>query len=49
MVRVSVACPVPPVLVAEMATAKAPAVVGVPIISPVAVLMLNSAGKPVAA
>ena len=48
MVRVSVALPVPPALVALMVTVYVPAVVGVPEISPVLVLTVKPAGSPVA-
>ena len=48
MVRVSVALPVPPALVALMVTLYVPAVVGVPEISPVLVLTVKPAGSPVA-
>ena len=48
MVRVSVALPVPPALVALMVTLYVPAVVGVPEISPVLVLTVKPAGGPVA-
>ncbi len=44
----SVAVPVPPPLVALKVTVAAPAAVGVPEISPVPVLMLSPAGKPMA-
>ena len=48
MVRVSVAFPVPPLLVALSVTVEVPAVVGVPEINPVAVLTETPAGRPVA-
>jgi hypothetical protein len=48
MVRVSVALPVPPALVALIVTLYVPAVVGVPEINPVLVLTLTPAGNPVA-
>ena len=47
-VRIKVALPVPPALVALMVTLLVPAAVGVPVISPVPVLMLKPAGRPVA-
>ena len=43
---VSVAFPVPPVLVALTVTVEFPAVVGVPEIRPVVAFMLMPAGKP---
>jgi hypothetical protein len=49
MVSVSVAFPVPPLLVALSVTVEVPVVVGVPEINPVAVFTVNPAGKPVAA
>jgi hypothetical protein len=49
MVSVSVAFPVPPLLVALSVTVEVPAAVGVPEINPVAVFTVNPAGKPVAA
>ena len=48
MVRVKVALPVPPALVALMVTMYVPAVVGVPEINPVLVFTLRPAGNPVA-
>jgi hypothetical protein len=48
IVKVSVALPVPPALVALMVTLYVPAVVGVPEISPVVVFTANPAGSPVA-
>ena len=48
IVKVSVALPVPPALVALMVTLYVPAVVGVPEIKPVLVLTVNPAGSPVA-
>ena len=48
MVRVKVALPVPPALVALMVTVYVPAVVGVPEINPVLVFALRPAGNPVA-
>ncbi len=48
IVRVSVAVPVPPALVALMVTLYVPAVVGVPEISPVAVFTVKPAGSTVA-
>ena len=48
MVSVRVALPVPPALVAPSVTVEVPAEVGVPEISPVAVLTDKPAGKPVA-
>ena len=48
MVSVRVALPVPPALVAPSVTVEVPAAVGVPEISPVAVLTDKPAGKPVA-
>ena len=47
-VKVNVLVPVPPALVALRATLEVPAVVGVPEMSPVAVLMDRPAGNPVA-
>jgi len=47
-VKVSVALPVPPALVALMVTLYVPAVVGVPEINPVLVFTLKPAGSPVA-
>ena len=47
-VSVNVAVPVPPTFVALSATLDVPAVVGVPEISPVVVLTVSPAGKPVA-
>ena len=48
MVKVSVALPVPPALVALIVTVYVPAVVGVPEINPVLVFTLRPAGNPVA-
>ena len=48
IVRVSVALPVPPALVALMVTVYVPAVVGVPEINPVLVFTVKPAGSPVA-
>jgi hypothetical protein len=48
IVRVSVALPVPPALVALMVTVYVPAVVGVPEINPVLVFTVKPAGNPVA-
>ena len=48
IVRVSVAVPVPPALVALKLILELPAVVGVPEINPVAESMANPAGSPVA-
>ena len=48
IVRVSVALPVPPALVALMVTLYVPAVVGVPEINPVLVFTVKPAGSPVA-
>ena len=48
MVRVKVLVPVPPALVALKLTLEVAAVVGVPEISPVAVLIDRPAGSPVA-
>jgi hypothetical protein len=48
MVKVSVALPVPPALVALIVTLNVPAVVGVPEINPVLVFTLRPAGNPVA-
>jgi len=48
MVRVNVAVPVPPLLVALRVTLKIPTAVGVPEIRPVTVLTDNPAGNPVA-
>jgi hypothetical protein len=47
-VSVSVALPVPAMLVALTVTAEVPAAVGVPEINPVALLTVNPAGNPVA-
>jgi len=47
-VKVSVALPVPPALVALIVTVYVPAVVGMPEINPVLVLILKPAGSPVA-
>ena len=48
MVKVKVALPVPPALVALMVTLYVPAVVGVPEINPVLVFTDRPAGRPVA-
>ena len=48
IVKVSVALPVPPALVALMVTVYVPAVVGVPEIIPLLVFTLRPAGSPVA-
>jgi hypothetical protein len=48
MVIVSVPFPVPPALVALIATADIPSLVGVPLITPVAVLIVSPAVRPVA-
>ena len=48
IVKVSVALPVPPALVALMVTLYVPAVVGVPEINPVLVFTVKPAGSPVA-
>ena len=48
IVKVSVALPVPPGLVALIVTEYVPAVVGVPEINPVVVFTVNPAGSPVA-
>jgi hypothetical protein len=48
IVRLRVAVPVPPELVALMVTLYVPAVVGVPEINPVLVFTVKPAGKPVA-
>ena len=48
MVKVSVALPVPPALVALIVTLYVPAVVGVPEIKPVEVLTDSPGGNPVA-
>lgn len=48
IVKVSVAVPGPVAFVAVRVTEEVPAVVGVPVITPVVVLTLNPAGKPVA-
>jgi len=48
-VIVSVAVPVPVTFVALIVTLDVPAVVGVPLITPVDVFTLKPAGKPVAA
>jgi hypothetical protein len=48
IVKVSVAVPDPPPLVALRDTAEVPAAVGVPEISPVALLTDSPAGRPVA-
>ena len=47
-VRVSVAAPVPALLIALSDTVEVPAPVGVPEISPLVVLTDNPAGRPVA-
>ena len=47
-VKVSVALPVPPALVALIVTVYVPAIVGVPEIKPVLVFTLKPGGKPVA-
>ena len=48
MVKVKVALPVPPALVALMVTVYVPAVVGVPEINPVLVFTVSPPGSPVA-
>ena len=48
MVKVSVALPVPPELLALIVTVYVPAVVGVPEINPVLVSTVKPAGSPVA-
>ena len=48
IVKVSVALPVPPALVALIVTLYVPAVVGVPEIKPVLVFTLRPAGNPLA-
>jgi hypothetical protein len=48
IVKVKVALPVPPELVALIVTAYVPAVVGVPEINPVLVLTVNPPGSPLA-
>ena len=48
IVKLKVAVPVPPLLVALKATLEVPEAVGVPEISPVAVLIDRPAGSPVA-
>jgi hypothetical protein len=48
IVKVKVALPVPPALVALMVTLYVPAVVGVPDIKPVLVFTVNPAGSPLA-
>jgi hypothetical protein len=48
IVKVNVALPVPPALVALMVTLYVPAVVGVPEIKPVLVFTVKPAGNPVA-
>ncbi len=48
MVKVNVALPVPPALLALMVTLYVPAVVGVPEINPVVVFTVNPPGSPVA-
>jgi len=48
MVRVSVAVPAPPELVALMVTLEVPAVVGVPDMRPLVEFTLRPAGRPVA-
>jgi hypothetical protein len=48
MVKVNVALPVPPALVALIVTLYVPAVVGAPEITPVLVFTLKPAGSPLA-
>ena len=48
IVKVNVALPVPPALVALIVTVYVPAVVGVPEIRPVVVFTVKPAGNPVA-
>jgi hypothetical protein len=48
MVKVSVAEPVPPELIAPNVTVEVPAVVGVPVILPVVEEILSPDGRPVA-
>ena len=48
IVKVSVALPVPPALLALIVTLYVPAVVGVPEISPLVVFTVKPAGSPVA-
>jgi hypothetical protein len=48
MVKVNVALPVPPALLALIVTVYVPAVVGVPEITPVLVFTLKPTGNPVA-
>jgi hypothetical protein len=48
MVKVRVAVPVPPALVAPIVTDEVPTAVGVPVIFPVLVATLKPAGRPVA-
>ncbi len=48
IVRLSVALPVPPLLVALIVTVDAPTAVGVPVINPLPVSTDNPGGKPVA-
>jgi hypothetical protein len=48
IVKVNVALPVPPALVALIVTVYVPAVVGVPEIKPVVVFTVKPAGNPVA-
>ena len=48
IVKVSVALPVPPALVALIVTLYVPAVVGVPEIKPVLVFTLKPVGNPIA-
>ena len=48
MVTVSVALPVPPLLVALSVTVEVPAAVGVPEINPLTVFTVTPAGNPVA-
>ena len=48
IVKVNVALPVPPLLVALIVTLYVPAVVGVPEINPVLVFTLKPAGNPLA-
>ena len=47
-VRVKVALPVPPALVAEMVNVLLPAEIGVPVMTPVRLLRLAQMGSPVA-
>ena len=48
IVRLNVNVPAPPAFVADRVTLEVPAVVGVPEISPVTVLILSPADRPVA-